>query len=536
MKRTVTVAGTPIEIRETMADRLVNWFDPARGLNRLRSRMMASAFGGYTGGDKTHRGMRLWSTSETSANQAITGSLKTMRSRSRDLVRNAPIATGAVNSVVMNVVGDGLVLQSQVDREVLGLTPEQAKAWQMQAQREFALWARRPDFTDRLNWDELQALALRSVLESGDLFVVRRRRPNPSTPYGLRLQFVEAERVSNPDMQLNTDTMVDGVVLDADGVPTGYSICNQYPGDWSFTKPRSWKTYDKGETVTGTPLILHLYDQRRVDQARGVPYLAPVVSLLKQLSDYTEAEIRAAVISGMFTVFVERPTIDGGDLPPVVGSNAPGSGVNPANEIALGNGAIVDLAEGEKVSFADPKRPNVAAQVFVEAMCKQIGIALDLPFEVLMKSFTASYSAARASLEMAWQFFRQRRSWLAWKFCQPVYEWVITEAVVAGRLQAPGFFTDPLVREAWLGAEWIGPSRIQLDPHKEAAADLMDLNMGTKTREQIIQERTGGSFAAKHDQLVIEEQARRDAGLITPSSASAALQPPAQPTAEQAQQ
>jgi len=515
-----------IDYTPTLSDRLVSWISPERGLARMRSRMMASAMGSYTAGDKLHRSMRLWSTSETSANQAISGSLSTMRSRSRDLVRNAPIAAGAVNSVVLNVVGDGLVLQSQVDREVLGLSPEDAKAWQMKAQREFALWARRPDFTDRLNWDEMQALALRSVLESGDLFVMRRRRVEPSAPYGLKLQFVEAERVSNPNQGPNTETMVDGVALNSDGIPVGYSVCSQYPGDWSFQKPREWKTYEKGISVTGTPLILHLYDQRRVDQARGIPYLAPVVATLKQLADYTDAEIRAAVISAMFTVFITRPTVEDDDST-LVGSSDPADGIDPATEVALGSGAIVDLAQGEKPEFADPKRPNVAAQTFIEAMSKQIGIALDLPHEVLMKSFTASYSAARASLEMAWQFFRQRRSWLAWKFCQPVYEWVITEAVASGRLQAPGFFNDPLIREAWLGSEWIGPSRIQLDPQKEAAADLMDLGMGTKTREQIIQERTGGSFAAKHDQLVIEEEARRSAGMITPNSASAALQPPA---------
>lgn len=525
MKAIVNLAN----IATTLPDRIVSYFSPERGLARMRARVMASAFGGYTAGDTAHRGMRLWSTAETSANTAISGSLKTMRSRSRDLVRNTPIAGGAVSSVVLNVVGDGLVLQSQIDRDVLGLSPEAARAWQLKAQREFALWARRPDFTDRLNWDEMQALALRSVLESGDLFIARRRRSEPNHPYGLKLQFIEAERVSNPSGRLNTGTLVDGIQLAQDGRPQGYWICNHYPGDWAFRDGTAWKLYDKGQTVTGTPLIIHLYEQRRVDQARGIPFLSPVVATLKQLSDYTEAEIRAAVISAMFTVFVTKPNVDGAGDPPVIGSNDPAAGVDPANEVALGNGAIVDLATGEDVKFADPKRPNVAAQVFIEAMCKQVGIALDLPFEVLMKSFTASYSAARASLEMAWQFFRQRRSWLAWKFCQPVYEWVITEAVASGRLQAPGFFADPVIREAWLGSEWIGPSRIQLDPQKEAAADLMDLGMGTKTREQIIQERTGGSFAAKHDQLVIEESARRSAGFVTPNSASAALQPPPSP-------
>ena len=120
---------------------------------------------------------------------------------------------------------------------------------------------------------------------------------------------------------------------------------------------------------------------------------------------------------------------------------------------------------------------------------------------------------------------RTRRSWMAWKFCQPVYEWVITEAVASGRLPAPGFFEDPIVREAWLGSDWIGPSRIQLDPQKEASADLIDLGMGTKTRAQIIMERTGGSFEAKHAQLVKEQRVRDEAGLGTPASASEALQP-----------
>ena len=527
MSKRFRIGGSEITVKETLPDRIISWLSPERGLARMRSRVMASSFGNYTAGEPNHRGMRLWATSSNSANDALSGSLKKMRERSRDLMRNTPIATGAISSVVLNVVGDGLVLQSQVDREVLGLSPEEARAWQAQAQREFALWAVKPDFTERLNWDEMQALALRSVLESGDLFVARRRRVEQGMPYGLRLQMIEAERVSNPHNGSNTDTMVDGIQLDADGVPIGYSICNVYPDDFSYTKQRAWKTYDKGSSVTGTPLILHLFDQKRVDQARGIPYLAPVVATLKQLSDYTDAEIRAAVISAMFTVFITKPAVDGPNDPPIIGTNESGSGVDPVNEIALGSGAIVDLATGEDVKFADPKRPNTAAQVFIESMCKQIGIALDLPFEVLMKSFNASYSASRASLEMAWQLFRQRRSWLAWKFCQPVYEWVITEAVASGRLQAPGYFADPLIRQAWLGSEWIGPSRIQLDPQKEASADLIDLGMGTKTREQIIQERTGGSFTAKHDQLQIEEQARRAAGFVTPNSASQALQPPA---------
>jgi capsid protein len=117
-----------------------------------------------------------------------------------------------------------------------------------------------------------------------------------------------------------------------------------------------------------------------------------------------------------------------------------------------------------------------------------------------------------------------RRSWLAWKFCQPVYEWVITEAVASGRLTAPGYFDDPVVREAWLGSDWIGPSRIQLDPYKEASADQIDLQMRTKTRAQIIMERTGGSFEAKHAQLVREQRLALADGMITEPTVGQAIQ------------
>ena len=56
-----------------------------------------------------------------------------------------------------------------------------------------------------------------------------------------------------------------------------------------------------------------------------------------------------------------------------------------------------------------------------------------IPYELLVKNFTASYSASRASLLEAWKMFRMRREWLIGNFCQPVYEEWLTEAVVKGR-------------------------------------------------------------------------------------------------------
>ena len=525
MSRIVKIGRREIAVPWTLADRLVDWVNPVAGAQRLQSRVaMEAATGSYNGGKKDRRALRNFRPRQTSANEAVSADLPDLRARSRDLVRNVPVATGAIETVTTSVVGDGLVLKSTVDRDVLGLSPEAAAAWQKQAEREFAVWADRPDFTSRLNFDEMQALALRSVLESGDLLVVRRRRFDLGDTYGLKLQFVEADRLSNPNLKANSSSLVDGVEMDADGRPVAYYISTRHPDDIAASQ-RSWKRYEIFSNTTGNPLILHLFRQLRVDQARGIPYLAPVIETIKQIGQYSEAEVTAAVVSAMFTVFIETPNPEDENGNPIIGASGDGTSADAKTEVELGNGAIQPLLPGEKANIPDPARPNPNFDGFVMAMSRHIGVALELPVELLLKSFQSSYSASRAALEMAWQMFRTRRTWLAWKFCQPVYEWVITEAVASGRLAAPGFFTDPIVRAAWLGSDWIGPARIQLDPLKEASADLIDIGMGTKTREQVIMERTGGSFEAKHEQLVREQKKRDQDGLATPANASSALQP-----------
>ena len=66
-----------------------------------------------------------------------------------------------------------------------------------------------------------------------------------------------------------------------------------------------------------------------------------------------------------------------------------------------------------------------------------------------------------SQLKMAWQFFRRQRCWLAQAMCQVVYEWFLTEAVATGRIDATGFFDDPVIRQAYCRACW----EIQADPH-----------------------------------------------------------------------
>lgn len=518
------IAGVAVAA-PNLVDRLVGYFNPAAGLERVKARTLLSMSldGGYKGGKTGRRPTRNWHPGEGSADADLLPELRDLRARSRDLARNMPIATGSISTNVGHVVGSGLIPQAKIDHEVLGITPEEAATLGRQGETEWSIFAASLDFTRVQSDEEMQATLFRGVLESGDIFGVRRYRKDPGDVYGTKVQLIEADRVANPNWSADRADLAGGVQIDADGVPVAYHMTNRHPGE--LTSGRLEWTAVPARFTDGRPVVLHLFDRLRPNQSRGIPYLAPVIEALHELGEYTDAEVRAAVISAYFTVFVKKPTAsEEGPLPTGQSSQNGGDG----DEIELAPGAIIDLAEGEDVTIADPGRPNPAMDAFLTAMLRQIGVALELPFEVLVKHFTASYTAGRAALELAFFFWRRRRNWLARNWCQKLYTWMWEEAVATGRLQAPGFFDDPVKRQAYLCAEWIGPTRISLDPLKEAKADDVDLGNGATTLQRIGIQRTGGDWQdnilqrGRELRLMKAEGVEKTSASAPPASAPAA--------------
>jgi len=503
------------KIEATWLDKTVSYFSPESGLKRLEARTRLALIGGYTGARRDRRQTKSWNTSDGSADNVTLPDLPILRERSRDLVRNAPLATGAVNTVVTNVVGTGLKVQSHIDREVLKPFFKDEKSFDLferNAERIFRNWAESTDCdaTRSQAFSEIQNLILRSVLESGDIFVLRRNIPRKNRSIELALQLVEADRVNNPDHKGDTYKLSAGVEMDSNGAPVAYHICNQHPDDYESEKIKKYTripAFDK----YGNRQVFHIFNRTRPGLTRGIPYLAPVIESLKQLDRYSEAEIMAAVISAMFTVFVKSEEEEG--LAPIPGLGG-GNSQTKDDDYKLAPGAILDLQPNEDIQIADPKRPNQAFDPFVQAVLRQIGVALELPFEILIKHFTASYSAAQAALVEAWKFFSSRRKWLSIQLCQPIYEMVITEAVAKGQLKAPGFFNNELIRKAYLGAEWIGPPRGQIDQLKEVKAAELRVNMGISTLAEETAILTGGDWERKYPQILKEQNLKKEAGLI----------------------
>jgi lambda family phage portal protein len=390
-------------------------------------------------------------------------------------------------------------------------TDEAMEKWESDAEKIFAIWANSADcdITRGQTFNELQSLILRSTLESGDVFVLRKYKEHAGNPFGTSLQIIEADRVADPSGDGNK--IIAGVEIDTDGAPVAYHILNRHPDDYEKGKLESAKVpaFDN----EGRRQVLHIFTRTRPGLTRGVPYLAPVIESLKQLDRYTEAEIMAAVISSMFTIFVKTESEEGlSPMSPIGGDKSSAK----SNDYKLSPGAILDLQPNENIEIANPSRPNQGFDGFVQSILRQIGVALEIPFEILIKHFTTSYSAAQAALVEAWKTFSTRRKWIAAQFCQPAYEFVITEAIAKGILKAPGFFSDPFVRAAYLGTEWVGPPRGQIDQLKEIRAADYRVRLGVSTLEEETAQITGGSWETKHTQRAREQKMRTDAGLIEP--------------------
>lgn len=525
-----------------LLDRAIAAVSPVRAVRRAAARtaleFVNSGYGNY-GANLTKKSMRGWMYHGGSPKEDIEDNLDVLRQRSRDAYMGIPTASAALKTMRTNVVAGGLMPSPQIDADYLRLTNEQAEALQAQILREFALWADTPVCdADRVdNFYKLQQLAFLSYLMNGDAFALLPMKEQPGQPYSLRVRVIEADRVCSPDSYdrlvpcevkgHRVHSIVQGVETDADGMVIAYWICNQHPlsslsnqaGALEWTRVEAYGS-------SGRPNVLHVMNRERAGQRRGVPILAPVLEALKQLGRYTEAEITAAVISAMFTVFIQSATVQNGKpigeaLPPEQLIDAQDQGT-----IELGNGAIVALNPGETVEFAKPEHPNSGYDAFFNAMVKEIGAALEIPPEVLEKQFTQNFSSARGSLNEFWRTCGMQRDWFSDDFCQPVYEAWLAEAVARGRIKAPGFFGDPAIRKAYADCKWNGPSRTALNPSQEVEAAVKRVDAGFSTAEDEAAQLTGSDYRKNIRKRVTEAKLKREVDKINSPPATGAGQTP----------
>lgn len=495
--------------KKSLIDKYYEWRDPQKALARQRAKMTINALDGFSGASRSRKSLASWRIRSGDSGEMLLDDYGTLVERSADLDRNNPMAHGAISSLCDNIVGTGLRVQSQIDAEFLKLSDDQADKWQRDAERVFNLWARSKlcDAKREQNFSEMQQTAFISCLLTGDVFAQRQFAKNDFL--GTCWRLIDSVRISNPDYNSDSRRIAGGIERDSFGVPRYYYVASSNPGS-RIDPSVKWSKYRRDSNDGYNLDILHAFRKRAINEPRGRPILAPVIEAFKQLGRYTEAELQAAVVSGLFTVFIKSP--DGNTELDFYDGLDEQSSPGDAN-YEMGNGAIVGLAEGEDISTANPGRPNSGFDQFVLAVVRQIGVALGLPYELMIKHFTASYSASRAALNEAQRAFKQRRFWFGANFCQPIYESVIVEAVANGRLSAPGFFSDYETRQAYIKSIWVGDAWGSLDPLKDVNAAEKRLELGLTTRTQETLEINGGDYEKNFSQRAKESVYEKSLGV-----------------------
>ncbi len=461
--------------------KFITYVSPEQGLKRAATRQKLQILGNmtaYTGASRQRRALSVWFPLLSSAYGDTEPSRKMLVARSRDAFRNQLVARAAIKRMATNVVGIGLRLNATVDHQFLGLSDQQGEELERTLERKFALWANsvEADIERQLTFAQMQNLIFINMLQSGDCFANTAYFSRKGSPFELKIGIIESDLVSNPNNLPDTHTLTAGIELSPIGEVIAYYIANQHAND-----PRGgaqqWRRLEAFGKNTGRRRALQLFDKERPGYVRVIPLLAPIIEPLKQLSRYTDAELMAAVISGMLNVFIKTPA---NDAEPMLG-NEENPNITQDSNLKLGYGSVMELGEGESVELVNPTRPNTAYDGFVTALFKQIGAALELPMDELMLHYSASYSAARAAMLQAWKMYETRRTFLATQFCDPIYKLFVDELVATGQISIANY-ADYEVRQAVTACNWIGQARGSINEAADVAAAVNRIEAGLSTR------------------------------------------------------
>lgn len=502
-------------------DRAVAVFNPKAGLERARARANLKIYN-YSehGANQDKNSMVGWKVIGKGADEDTTKNIKILRPRSRDSYMSGTVGTAALKTLRTNVIGVGLKPKPQIDFKILGISPEEAKEIKYKIESEWLLWSETTncDASRQHDFNRLQQLAYLSKIMNGDVFVTMPFKDRGKNyPYNLTVQLIEADRITNPLTVFNED-IIEGVEI-VDGEVVAYHISTKINGIHEVQRVEAFGK------ETGERMVLHLFTAERIGQRRGLPILSQAMEQIHQLGRYTKAEIQRAVLLGILTAVVtnQKTESDAGEILKAIGLGEDEKLKKGKPDIELGSMNIVNLEAGQDIKTVSGSNAQIGFEAFFNATVTQIGAILEIPKGVLMKSFTASYSASRAELLEFWKVTNCEHDYMAKNFCQPIYERFILEGLAKGRLKLPGYFDDPLKRKAYNSCTWVGAAKGNLDPLKEVRASLEAAEGGLSSLE-IESAKMGNDFDEIHTQRVEEQKLRIEGGLISEKSKVLELQ------------
>ena len=417
-----------------------------------------------------------WVTSGTSADAEIKSSFKALRNRARQLCRDNDYAKQALRAIQNNVIGHGIRHQGQV-RMLRGGKLDEAINGRIHEQWEKWMHKNRCDVSGILGFHDIERLLVRSMAESGEVFVRMIKRPFGDSRVPFALQVLEADYLIDDDVPQAAEgnTVRMGIEVDQYLRPQAYHFYANHPGD---TYAGNARTNGRRIRVPADEVI-HLFLPERPGQTRGVTWFASALMRLHMLQGYEEVEVVRARASSALMGFITSPE---GELV--------GDEVYEGERVSeFQPGVFKYLQPGESVTVPDLNSPDGQLEPFTRSMLRAVAAGVGVSFESISKNFSESnYSSSRLSLLEERDTYRVLQRYMVENFHQQVFEQWLEMAVLSGALSLPGYETNP---DRYRASRWVPRSWEWVDPQREVAAYKAAVRCGFKTLGQVITEQGG---------------------------------------------
>jgi lambda family phage portal protein len=176
-----------------------------------------------------------WVAQSTSQDAEVYSSLRALRNRSRQLIRDNDYARNAKRVVQSNVVGPrGIKMQAKLKMQ---RGDKLADALNQQIEAAWRKWCRPQscDVAGKLSFAAIERMSMGGVFESGEILVRMVRQPFGGSKIPFALEVIEADQLietRNGDYGGNIIRM--GVELDKWKRPVAYWLWPWHPGDINY--------------------------------------------------------------------------------------------------------------------------------------------------------------------------------------------------------------------------------------------------------------------------------------------------------------
>lgn len=437
---------------------------------------------------KTGRLLFDWVVSGTSGKDQIKQSLRVLRSRSRDLVKNDPYAKRFINLVKDNVVGPhGIRLQSRASDFNRGKeVPDQLD--RKFIEEAFQEWGQVGICTidGRLSWVDAQRMFISTVARDGEALFQGVTGKASGNRFGYALKFIQPELLDHEFCD-DSKRIANGVELNKAGRPVAYHL---------------FSTGDDGRPVRSRVVasrLHHEYIVEELDKYRGIPWMHAVMGGMHHRDKYEEAELIGARAAASKMGFLKTPDGEGlGD-----GEQADGSLIEEFEP-----GKIQVLPPGYEFTGFNPDNPSSSFKDFSKAILRGVGSGLGVAYESLSGDLEGvNYSSIRQGVLSERDTWQCLQRWTIDHFCQPVFDDWLFWSLTTGALKLPMSRFGKFRRVQWQprGWQWV-------DPAKEVKAQVEAIAAKLKSRTACMAEQ-GRDFTETIQKLKEEDDAMKALGL-----------------------